>query len=262
MIKFDNKPFAPDVLTSKKIKDALTYLESQLNKNGSLSAEDFKGKNYWSEVKKDLSQFQHGKCCFCERGRDSNRESDVEHFRPKLANKNQPAPNHNGYWWLAYDWDNLFFVCSECNSTYKKNLFPLIDEAARAIKKDDDISQERPYLLNPVADDPEQFIIYDYTNDKIPVPVGSANDHSGRGAKTIELFGLRERVNLITDRAEKLENMKICARYIIYKQESDKNLSLDQLIESLKSHTNSRSNYAGFARFYYNQMGLKEYIDK
>lgn len=263
MIQFDNKPPTPAVLSKQKITDALNYLENQLEKNGHLSSEDFKGKNYWNEVKKDLSEFQNGKCCFCERGRDANRESDVEHFRPKLAHNNKPAPNHNGYWWLAYNWDNLFFVCSECNSTYKKNSFPLINENDRVFNKNVCLDQERPYLLNPVSDDPEKFIIYDYTNPKVPVPVSSANDPDGRGKKTIELLGLNKRTNLITDRAEKLKNMELCAKAINYMQMSDRDFGdkLQCQIGSLKSHTNSKSNYAGFSRFYYNQVGLAEYID-
>ena len=264
MIKLNDKPRAPAVLSRPKINTALTYLESQLINNGSLSSEDFKGKNYWGEVKKDLSRFQHGKCCFCERGRDANREADVDHFRPKLAHNNKPAAEHNGYWWLAYDWENLFFVCSTCNSAYKKNSFPLINEEDRAFDKDSDLSQERPYLLNPVLDNPEQFIIYDYTtNPLMPVPVSSANDNDDRGKKTIELLGLNKRTELITDRAEKLRNMDLCAKAINYMEMSDKDFGnqFEHQIGSLKSHTNPKSNYAGFSRFYYNQVGLDKYFD-
>lgn len=263
MIQFNDRPPAPAVLSRQKIIDALTYLENQLIENGSLSKKDFKGKNYWGEVKKDLSRFQHGKCCFCERGRDANRESEVEHFRPKLSHDQEPAENHNGYWWLAYAWENLFFVCSECNSKFKKNFFPLINPKDRAFNKDSDLSRERPYLLNPVLDDPEQFIIYDCTNSKVPVPVSGANDNDGRGKKTIELLGLNIRTTLITERAEKLINMELCAKAIIYFQMSDKDfgVQLEKHISSLKSHTNSKSIYAGFSRFYYRQMGLGEHID-
>lgn len=265
MIKLETKSSAvdaPDALSKQKIKDALLFLESQLDKNSSLSSKDFKNRNYWGEVKKDLCEFQYGKCCFCERARDPNRESDVEHFRPKLACNNEPAPNHNGYWWLAYTWENLFFVCSECNSTYKKNFFPLINEGDRAFKKDDDLQKEKPYLLNPATDDPEHFIIYDYTSSKVPVPVSSANDHDGRGKKTIELLGLNHRLDLITGRAEKLKNMELCAKIINYMEQSEIDFSdkLNQNIECLKSHTNQKSQFAGFARFYYKQVGLASHI--
>lgn len=263
MIKLGAKPTAPEVLSRQKISDALAFLESQLNEKGSLSSKDFKGRNYWGEVKKDLWEYQDRKCCFCERQRDPNRESDVDHYRPKLAQNNEPAPGHDGYWWLAYTWENLFFVCSKCNSAYKKNSFPLINKTARAFNKDDDLLQERPYLLDPEKDDPEQFIIYDYTSLKVPVPVSGANDYEGRGRKTIEVLGLNKRTELITGRAEKLINMQLCARAIIRMVESDKNFGdqLDKNIERLKSHINSKSQFAGFSRFYYkNQAGLDKYV--
>jgi len=262
MINLGAKPPAPDVLSRQKVDNALTFLENQLEEHGGLSSDDFKGINYWGEVKKELSEFQHGKCCFCERGRDANRESDVEHFRPKLAHNNEPASNHNGYWWLAYTWENLFFVCSECNSTYKKNFFPLINEDNRTFNKDDNLLLEKPYLLDPVKDDPEQYMIYDFTNHKVPVPVSSASDNDGRGKKTIELLGLNKRTDLITGRAEKLQNMELCAKAITYMEFSEKDFGgqLEQNIERLKSHINSKSQFAGFSRFYYNQVGLASHI--
>lgn len=262
IIKLDTKPPAPDVLSSKKIDNALAFLENQLKKNGNLSTKDFKGINYWGEVKENLSEYQHSKCCYCERGIDANRGTDVEHFRPKLARNNEPAPNHKGYWWLAYKWENLFFVCSECNTTYKRNLFPLINEPDRAFTKDDNLLQERPYLLDPAIDDPEEFIIYDYTNPKVPVPVSSAKDHEDRGKKTIEVLGLSKRINLITGRSEKLKNMQIFAKLITYMSMSDKPYvdELDDCIGTLKSHINSKSQFAGFSRFYYIQVGLRKYV--
>jgi uncharacterized protein (TIGR02646 family) len=268
MIKLDAKPpavDAPAVLFRPKIGNALVFLERQLSENGRLSKKDFKDKEYWGEVKRDLWEYQDHKCCYCERQRDPNRESDVEHFRPKLAHNNEPAPNHKGYWWLAYKWENLFFVCSECNSTYKKNSFPLINENEddRAFTKDDDLLQERPYLLDPAIDDPEEFIIYDYTNPKAPLPVSSANDNEGRGKRTIEVLGLKKNTDLITGRAEKLENMKICAKAINYMDMSDKDFgkNLVDSISRLKSHISSKSQFAGFSRFYYKMLGLDKYFD-
>ncbi len=265
MIKLKSKPPAadtPPVLLRQKINDALAFLERQLERNGRLSTEDFKDKRYWGEVKEALWKYQDHKCCFCERQRDPNRESDVDHFRPKLVRNNEPTQNHKGYWWLAYKWENLFFVCSECNSTYKKNSFPLINERDRAFTKDDDLLLERPYLLDPATDYPERFIIYDYTNPKAPLLVSSANDHECRGKRTIEVLGLNKNTDLITGRAEKLNNMKICAKAINYMEMSDKDFGdqLDKNIERLKSHINSKSQFAGFSRFYYAQVGLDNYI--
>ncbi len=263
MIKLGTRPSAPPVLSSPKISRALAYLENQLHDNGGLSSEDFKSRNYWTAVKRELSEYQNGKCCFCERGRDPNRETDVEHFRPKLSVGDEPAPSHNGYWWLAYSWHNLFFVCSECNSIYKKNSFPLLNEPDRAFTKDDDITREKPYLLNPCEDDPEQFIIYDYTNRKVPMPVSSATDIDGRGHETIELLGLAKRPQLIAERAEKLVNMRLFADSLIHMKKSDKDYGddLNECINSIKSHVSAKSTHAGFARFFYKQMGLDAYIN-
>lgn len=260
MIKLGDRPSKPDVLSELKIESALSFLKDQLEKNGKLSFADFKNKRHWGKVKKDLWEYQNKKCCFCERQRDSNRESDVEHFRPKLESNGEPAPGHKGYWWLAYDWKNLFFACSDCNSGHKKNFFPLIAETDRALYKGDDLLKERPYLLNPELDDPEEFIAYDYTNDKTPYPVGK--DPEGRGEKTIEILGLRKRTGLITDRAEKLVDMELCARAIIRMEDSERDFgnSLDQSIRSLKSHVSSKSKFAGFSRFFYRQMGLREHV--
>jgi len=262
MIQLKAKPPAPAILSRAKISAALAVIRKQLDENGSLSSKVFDGKNYWGEVKKDLWKHQDRKCCFCERQRNSNRESGVDHFRPKLAKNNQPASGHNGYWWLAYNWDNLFFVCSACNETYKRNFFPLINEDDRVFIEGGDLSRERPYLLNPVTDNPEDFIIYDYTTSKVPVPVSSAGDHDGRGRKTIELLGLGKRTGLITARAEKLRDMELCQKSINHMERSDKDFGdvLDKTIETLKSHINSKSQFAGFARFYYKAVGLAHHI--
>jgi hypothetical protein len=57
-------------------------------------------------VKAILIKAQHQKCCFCERliGNDG----DVEHFRPKSAYSQNRKLERPGYYWLAYDWDNLY----------------------------------------------------------------------------------------------------------------------------------------------------------
>jgi hypothetical protein len=72
-------------------------------------------------VKQALIDAQHKKCCFCEDlvGEDG----DVEHFRPKSAYSQQRKFQYPGYYWLAYDWNNLYLSCSACNQRHKKNFF-------------------------------------------------------------------------------------------------------------------------------------------
>ncbi len=89
-------------------------------------------------VKDSLKKAQHQKCCFCERKAETG---DIEHLRPKNAYQQKEGEplSKPGYYWLAYEWDNLFFCCEKCNRSYKRNLFPLLDESKRAKSHLEDI---------------------------------------------------------------------------------------------------------------------------
>lgn len=260
MIKLGEKPDIPEVLLRQKITTALKYFRTQLEANGTISSDDFSSKAYWREVKKMLSDYQHGKCCFCERGRDSNGEADVEHFRPKNSKNGKPAEGHNGYWWLAYNWENLFFVCKECNSTYKGNEFPLLDESTRANTERDNLDDERPILFNLTEEDPEDYIAYDWV-DSLPLPVAKPNDIDMRAKRTIDILGLARRNNLAEERAEKLTAMKAREGAIEHYRRAGNAEMLAEEIEALKSHTNSKSKFSGFSRYFYRSVQLGQHID-
>ncbi len=72
-------------------------------------------------VKRILVAAHSCKCCYCERKYDEPRHLAVEHFRPKTAvrQSNKHKEQYPGYYWLAYDWDNLLLSCHECNSDWK-----------------------------------------------------------------------------------------------------------------------------------------------
>lgn len=75
-------------------------------------------------VKNALVKIQHKKCVFCEAKVTALSPGDVEHYRPKggfVQHDGEPL-TQPGYYWLAYDWSNLFFSCQVCNQTYKKKL--------------------------------------------------------------------------------------------------------------------------------------------
>jgi uncharacterized protein (TIGR02646 family) len=91
---------------------------------------------------------QHRKCCYCERKRDKNRESDIEHFRPK-ADVTEADEVHKGYWWLAYEWPNLFFSCRHCNQEHKKNHFPVANQ--HAVGPTDSLLAEGALLIDPTV---------------------------------------------------------------------------------------------------------------
>ena len=164
MIRINKPQKAPSVLDSrgKKEADKLKKLfdatpQAYLNGDEKFS---FKSSIYGHKtVKRSLINTQHGKCVFCEVKKETG-EGHVEHFRPKGGYKQNPEDSLGvpGYYWLAYEWDNLFFSCFTCNSSYKKNLFPLTDSTKRAQNHHDDLSEEDALLIHPVDDEPEEFI--------------------------------------------------------------------------------------------------------
>ncbi|HYO64970.1 MAG TPA: hypothetical protein VEU33_02705 [Archangium sp.] len=62
---------------------------------------------------------QRKKCCWCEQ-RLGYRSEDVDHFRPKTKARRTVKRYDEGYWWLAYDRDNLFFSCAACSTTIQR----------------------------------------------------------------------------------------------------------------------------------------------
>ncbi|MEI6138241.1 MAG: hypothetical protein WCP85_03205 [Mariniphaga sp.] len=142
-------------------------------------------------VKDQLILDQHGKCCFCESKFSDNSYGDVEHFRPKSAYKKLGSNvlTYPGYYWLAYDWNNLLFSCQKCNQKYKRNDFPLGNEATRVScpNHPNQLSNEDRLLINPIVEDPSLFIAF---IEEVPVPV----NNSPKGSTSIEVYGL-ERLN-------------------------------------------------------------------
>ena len=142
---------------------------------------------------------QHGKCCYCERKLSFGH---VEHYRPKRAVKQAKGlpKEHPGYYWLAYDWDNLLMSCPVCN-TRKGILFPLADGTARARDHHVDVGEEQPLLIHPVNNDPRDHLRF---RGEEPKPIKST------GTRTIEVLDLRGH-NLQESRRElfkKLNSLK------------------------------------------------------
>ncbi len=151
-------------------------------------------------VKTQLIDEQAGKCCFCEADFTANGYGDVEHFRPKAGYSLTVSGrlNRPGYYWLAYDWQNLFFCCQICNQRYKKNYLPLEDETRRARNHTSDHQLETLAILHPVADEPANHLTF---NQHV------INDLTPKGKKSIKGFGL-DRTNVNRMREKHLQNVR------------------------------------------------------
>lgn len=157
--------------------------------NGSLKRTDFNGARYSSkEVRSLLWEKQHHKCCFCEHSYEK-KFGTVEHFRPKTSVKRAKGlPPTLGYWWLAYEIENLYFACSNCNST-KSTWFPLEAGAAPLMPRESPSDrEENPLLLDPGRDKPEDHLVF------VKLPGGryqiAPRNGSPRGKETIHRLNL------------------------------------------------------------------------
>ena len=156
------------------------------------------------------------KCAYCESIITSTQPGDVEHYRPKGGLRNtdgskvtytddagQQQP-HPGYWWLAYDWENLLPSCIDCNRQRrhgadaqkfgKGELFPV--QEYRALKPGEEVN-EVPLLINPCLEDPEKHLEYD-------LDTGLIRGKTAQGAETCQLLGLNKREMLVGLRRDKV----------------------------------------------------------
>lgn len=150
-------------------------------------------------VKEALIRAQYEKCAFCESRFTHIAYGDVEHFRPKGAFRQQAGDvlQYPGYYWLVYDWSNLYASCTLCNQRFKENIFPLRDPGCRARSHHDDLAAEEPLLIDPGVTDPAAHISF---RKEIPYAV----EDNDVGRTTIEVLGL-DREELNRERRELLE---------------------------------------------------------
>lgn len=189
MIRVVKPAKAPAILIAKGKPKRGEYVAAY---NKGVREFKFDSKIYGNKtVKEALIKAQHDKCFLCESKITHVAFGDVEHFRPKAAYKQslKEPLQKPGYYWLAYEWSNLFLSCQLCNQVFKKNLFPLSNPGARATSHRHQTTREKPLFIDPSIDNPEEHISF---NGNVPCPI----NNDPRGKATIESLGLtREKLN-------------------------------------------------------------------
>ncbi len=136
--------------------------------------------------------------CNCDLGQDDR--GVVDHYRPKSCNQGDA---HTGYFWLAYDFKNYFLACNECNTSYKKTQFPLLEGAAHVSYAMRDLLDAEPRLLaHPEFDPVEDWFCVDFKSEFLDVKAGESLNGLGakRAEKTIGMVELNKRLALIQGR--------------------------------------------------------------
>ena len=204
MIRIDKSAVSiPKILTSRGRGGAATIALISEAEQGTLIFEFKKSIYRHRSVKILLRKLQHGKCCFCEDRIDHIEHGDVEHFRPKggFQTDEQQSLQTPGYYWLAYDFSNLFYCCQICNQVYKKNYFPLSDETKRVRSHTENFQQEDSLLIHPEFDNPEKHLTF---VGEVIKPLNG----SQKGAETIKRAGL-DRPELEDDRFVYLKTLRV-----------------------------------------------------
>lgn len=198
MIHFDRPQDPPNILLTRgapqTTTDCTSYDLHTVDYQSAVRSFEFNSEVYGHQsVKNALIEAQHGKCFACESKVRHISYGDVEHYRPKggYRQSENDALQTPGYYWLAYDWRNLFFACQLCNQRFKRNLFPLEDPTNRMRSHHDmnNIAAEQPLFINPSLEDPQQHISF---RKEIPYAING----NARGDVTIKGLGLaREDLN-------------------------------------------------------------------
>jgi hypothetical protein len=110
----------------------------------------------------------HARCMYC----CDSRGTSVDHFEPIML-----APLR------AFDWSNHLLACSYCNSNQKRELFPR-----------DEITREC-LLVDPTVDPPDRHL-------RLRLGDGVYRGLTEKGRRTIEVFGLNSRRDLVLGRLD------------------------------------------------------------
>ncbi len=194
----------PEVFYSKEVEIAKKrleefYLKSKESRSQQKYSQPFE-KELRDKFLEPLRKVFKGKCAYCESSLSfDNLHSEYDHFRPKGGARGLDKEfSTDHYWWLTYDWNNIYLSCPHCNQ-YKSTWFP-VDGKRTPLNTpyEEIISHEKALLIDPCRDKPEEHLIYNED--------GEVDFLTPKGKTTIEIIKLN-RLELV--RARKIFILEI-----------------------------------------------------
>jgi uncharacterized protein (TIGR02646 family) len=199
----------PDFLLSNTVMAAKERIVDLLSSSSKQHLEQLRisfDSGIWRRAREPLMVLFKRKCAYCE-SLVNGAHGGVEHYRPRQGGALEVNGNgHLFYSWLAYDWENLLYVCNACNysnSAHKtaSSRFQVTHERAKVLASITECrDQEVPYLLDPCFDEPSEHIDCDESGKLLAL--------STRGDFTIAALNLNGRERLVMDRREAMEVTK------------------------------------------------------
>jgi hypothetical protein len=134
-----------------------------------------------------INQF-YGKCWYSE-SKENASAYHVDHFRPKGRVKEIDGKYREGYWWLAFRWEN-YRISGQLLNVKKQDVFPLSPYGHPAKAFDDKgLELESPILIDPCDEDDAGLISFNEGGEAACAD-GIDDDDKVRVETTIEAYGL------------------------------------------------------------------------
>jgi uncharacterized protein (TIGR02646 family) len=146
--------------------------------------------NVWGEIKNQLLEMSHGKCWYSE-APDAVSDWHVDHFRPKKRVLDERKVEHDGYYWLAFDWKNYRIAGSYPNSPHrdgkgetrgKWDYFPLATGCSYANWDHRDCRDEICLILDPANENDPKLLTFD--EEGLPIASDPKNPITLRKVET------------------------------------------------------------------------------
>lgn len=197
-------------------------IEKKKEENGS------RGSYNQEDVVDQLNKDFHGKCYLCEQ--DELQAIHIEHLKP----------HHGGtYLDLKYDWNNLFFSCSHCNSVKNRQ-------------------QYESNILDCCLTDPETMIHQALNGDHVEV-TALVQDVTAQNTAALvqDCFELRNHQIRSIESQNKVKSLKATMNLLCkYLDKLEKN-STTRTLSVLRGMLCREYKFAGFTRTY-----VRDHLDK
>jgi uncharacterized protein (TIGR02646 family) len=246
-IKRDSKS-RPKVFESHALKAAVADMAEFYEKPAEVRSQQKYAKPFDKDIRNQfIEQLRvdfNNKCAYCESSLlVSSTNPEYDHFRPRHGARGfENEFSQDFYWWLTYEWLNIYLCCSRCNQI-KSSWFPVTgDRAPLKAKYSDVIEFEVPLLIDPCHDDPEKHLSYNVEGEVIAKTL--------KGEKTIDIMQLN-RSELVS--ARRLAGEKIAEEWTYILLKTDNNEDSEVLNKIFKKwllvfDNKSPEQYLGYSR--------------
>lgn len=244
----------------------------------------FNGHRDWNEFQPIMIQ-EFGYKCWYSEAKIGSGDFEIDHFRPKNRSRQHDGAElkKNGYWWLAYNWENFRLSGSlinkrrrdrlnDCNDVEGKgDYFPLyLDAEERGTIAEDcsPITCELPILLDPFCSYDVDLISFDENGEVITNSNNPLDEF--RALKSIEFYHLDlDQLNYLRSQiwnncVEEIEDAK--KGYFESQFEHQKRDCLDKCFRNLKRMCDKKSEFSSVAitcvKLYSKLEGYQEFLDR